>query len=82
MKFTDLEGFGSSPIGDLVAITGHDARFDRPYRHSAFVPHPLPMSVALSPETLIVMSEADRALGHINARVQFLPTPSLLVAHP
>ncbi len=79
MKFMDLEAFGLSPIGDLVAIAGHDARFDRPYRHSAFVPHPLPTSVTLSPETLIVMSEADRALGHINARVQFLPNPSLLV---
>ncbi|MFK3835797.1 Fic family protein [Microbacterium sp. NPDC087868] len=75
----DLEAFGASPVGSLVPIAGHDARFDRHYNYSAFVPAPLPAAVSLSPETLVVMSEADRALGHINARVQFLPNPALLV---
>lgn len=79
MTIMDLAAFGSSPVGDLVPIAGRDARFDRDYSHSAFVPHPLPARVDLSPETLVVMSEADRALGHINARVQFLPNPTLLV---
>lgn len=75
----DLEAFGKSPVGDLVSISGRDARFDCDYKHAAFVPHPLPRHVDLTPQTLVAMSEADRALGHLNARVQFLPNPGLLV---
>ncbi|MCC4909100.1 Fic family protein [Microbacterium sp. cx-59] len=75
----DLTAFGASPIGDLVPINGHDARFNRSYAYHAYVPHPLPSTVDLTPSTLVIMSEADRALGHLNARVQFLPNPGLLV---
>ena len=62
-----------------MPIAGYDARFDRSYDYYAFVPQPLPQHVRLSPETMVTMSEADRALGHLNARVQFLPNPALLV---
>lgn len=75
----DLKAFGASPVGNLVPISGYDARFEVDYSHAAFVPHALPKYVELKPETLMSMSEADRALGHLNARVQFLPNPALLI---
>ena len=75
----DLEAFRASPIGRLRPIQGHDARFDRPYDYFAYEPHPLPAAVELTATTQVTMSEADRALGNLNARVQFLPNPGLLV---
>ncbi|MFD5864657.1 Fic family protein [Agromyces sp. NPDC127015] len=75
----DLDAFGASPVGTLTPISGYDARFDRSYNYFAFVPAPLPDEVTLTTETVFVMSEADRALGQLNARIHFLPNPDLLV---
>ncbi|MDQ1698176.1 MAG: hypothetical protein QOG34_39 [Frankiaceae bacterium] len=75
----DVEAFRDSPVGELVPITGEDARSSRRYDHYAFVPAPLPKTVNLSQRTYKLLSEADRALGALNARILLLPNPGLLV---
>jgi Fic family protein len=45
----------------------------------AFVPHPLPTELALAPETIKLLSDADRALGHLHGIARSLPNPQLLV---
>jgi Fic family protein len=74
-----LEAFQASPVGRLVPITGEDARVNRSFDHYAFVPEPLPSTVHLSQRTYKLLSEADRALGALNARILLLPNPGLLV---
>ncbi|PPG35020.1 Fic family protein [Pseudoclavibacter sp. RFBG4] len=75
----DLEVLGQSPVGTLTPIEGYDHRYERGYNHFAFVPAPLPSELLLNGATVYEMSEADRALGNLNSRVNFLPNPRLLV---
>lgn len=66
-------------MGDLVPISGTDPRTGQTFQHWAYVPHPLPTRVDLRPGTYKAISEADRALGAMDAMVAQLPNPSLLV---
>lgn len=75
----DCEMFRSSPIGRLVAISGHDYFVGRDYSHFAFVPAPLPERLPLRERTYKLVSEADRAVGRLDAAAARLPNPSLLV---
>ena len=45
----------------------------------AFVPEPLPTEMPLLPETVKLLSEADRALGQLHGIARSLPNPHLLV---
>lgn len=74
-----VERFKKSPIGELVRIQGHDARLGRDYDHFAYLPAPLPEQVPLSQNTYRLLSEADRALGGLDAKTGLLPNPRLLV---
>jgi Fic family protein len=74
-----VDRFESSPIGHLLPISGEDARLKQSYTHFAFVPDPLPHQVQLGQRTYRLLSEADRALGGLNAKVELLPNPRLLV---
>jgi Fic family protein len=74
-----LESFKQSPVGHLAPISGVDGRTKQPYNHFAFVPAPLPSVVDLSPRTYKLISEADRALGSLDALTDQLPNPGLLV---
>ncbi|MFC4858734.1 Fic family protein [Actinophytocola glycyrrhizae] len=74
-----VDDFRSSTVGDLVPISGIDPRTGQTFRHWAYVPHPLPTRVDLRPGTYKAISEADRALGAMDARVAQLPNPRLLV---
>ncbi|GAA4539615.1 Fic family protein [Amycolatopsis samaneae] len=74
-----VEDFAESPVGTLVPVTGHDARLDRPYHHHAFLPRALPATVELTPGSYKIISEADRALGALDVRIERLPNPQLLV---
>jgi len=74
-----VERFRKSPIGRVVPVSGHDARLDVRYDHFAYVPHPLPENVELSQSTYFLLSEADRALGGLDAKTGLLPNPRLLV---
>lgn len=75
----DCERFASSPLGSLVPISGFDHFLKRPYDHFAFVPAPLPSSVPLSEGTYKRVSEAERAIGRLDAAANRLPNPRLLV---
>jgi Fic family protein len=74
-----VEDFRNSPVGELVPISGTDPRTGHAFRHYAYVPHALPARVELRPGTYKIISEADRALGAMDARVAQLPNPGLLV---
>lgn len=75
----DISAFQASPVGHLQRIQGHDAYLDRPYDHFAFVAEPLPPEVPLAPLTIKLMAEAERSVGRLDAAVNRLPNPSLLV---
>lgn len=75
----DISRFADSPMGVLQPITGHDTYLDRPYEHFAFIPSPLPDLVPLEPLTIKLMSEAERAVGRLDAAASRLPNPGLLV---
>ncbi|MDQ7804713.1 Fic/DOC family N-terminal domain-containing protein [Amycolatopsis sp. A133] len=62
-----------------MPVRGVDSRTKQAYDHFAFVPAPLPSVVELSPGTYKVLSEADRALGSLDALTDRLPNPDLLV---
>ena len=46
----------------------------------AFVPNPLPPSIEYDPETVRLLSEADRGMGNLAGIGQLLPNPHLLIA--
>ncbi len=75
----DISVFQDSPVGCLQRVRGHDAYLDRPYDHFAFVPQPLPSEVPLAGLTIKLMAEAERSVGRLDAAVNRLPNPSLLV---
>lgn len=75
----DLDRFRSSPIGDLVPITGQDALLKRDYKHAAYVPRALPAKVELSQSTYKSLMDAERAVGRLDAAADGLPNPNLLV---
>ncbi len=66
-------------MGHLVPISGVDAFLNRPYAHFAFVPEPLPQEIVMSSLSVKLLSEADRALGRLDAASGRLPNPQLLV---
>lgn len=75
----DVDAFKDSPAGRLVPIRGHDAYLGRDYDHFAFVPNPLPDTVPLTERTYKAISEAERAIGRLDAGAVRLPNPALLV---
>jgi Fic family protein len=66
-------------MGRLVPVTGRDPNARRDFNHFAFVPNPLPKEIALAQATYKIVGEADRALGALNARIDQLPNPGLLI---
>lgn len=74
-----VEAFQASPMGKLVPVSGSDASRRREFSHFAFVPHPLPSQVPLAMSTYKILGEADRSLGALNARINQLPNPALLI---
>lgn len=74
----DKEALRSSPVGRLVPITGHDARFREDYGYWAFVPDPLPTRVDLSPATWRLVGEAMLSLGRLDQAGRQVPDPALL----
>jgi hypothetical protein len=53
----DLEALGKSPIGHLVPVTGHDARWGD-FSHFAYLPGPLPGSIQVGDATVGALAEA------------------------
>jgi Fic family protein len=75
----DAASFASSAIGELVRIQGVDQYLGRHYDHVAFSPLPLPIDLTLESRTYRMASEADRAIGRLDAAVMRLPNPKLLL---
>ncbi len=75
----DVTRFESSPMGHVQPISGTDAFLDRPYSHYAFIPEPLPPQLTMSQRSIKLLSEAERALGRLDAASGRLPNPRLLV---
>jgi Fic family protein len=73
-----LDALRNSPIGSLVPISGHDARWGN-FSYFAFLPEPLPDSVPLSDATVSVLADAANALGKLEMAVSRVPNPAILV---
>lgn len=67
-----------SPLGVLVPISGHDARFGEDYEVDAFVPHDLPERIDLPSATWMAVSEAMSELGRLDAAASLVPNPQLI----
>ena len=74
----EVERFRNSPVGAVVPIKGTDTRFGETYEHWAFVPHPLPGEVVLSPAARDAVTEAALALGRLDQAGVQIPNPALL----
>lgn len=74
----DLAAFRPDAPGDLVPVTGSDARLGA-WEHVAFVPHPLPgASPDLSASTYRVVADARAALAALDSTASRLPNPRLM----
>ncbi len=74
----DLGTLGKSPIGRLVPVSGHDARWGD-FSYFAYVPNPLPDSLTLKDATVATFADAALALGRLDMAAGQMPNPSLLV---
>lgn len=74
----EVERFRSSPVGTVVPISGTDTRFGETYEHWAFVPHPLPGEIDVSPTARDAVTEAALALGRLDQAGRQIPNPTLL----
>jgi len=73
-----MSSLWDSPIGSVVPISGHDARFGEPYEAEAFVPADLPDHVDLPGSVWMVVSEAMTELGRLDAAASLIPNPQLV----
>lgn len=74
----DHRRFAESPVGQLVAISGQDARFGQSYEHYAFVPTALSDEPTLCAETWHEVAAASRTLARLDRGAFNLPNPHLL----
>ena len=74
----DLERLRKSPSGELVPITGRDARHGD-FAYFAYLPNPLPEDVELESRTWASVAEASMALGKLDQVCAQLPDPQLLI---
>lgn len=74
----DLDALSVSEVGELVTISGSDARFGD-YSYFAFLPSPLPADVMLGSATWTAIAEAATALGKLDQACRALPDARLLI---
>ena len=67
-----------SPVGELVPITGRDARHGD-FAYFAYLPHDLPDDVSLESSTWTKVATASMALGRLDQVCAQLPDPSLII---
>lgn len=72
------ERLKGSPVGDLVPISGPDARFGEDYDTHAFVPRDLPDHVDLPGTAWMAVSEAMAEIGRLDAAASLIPNPQLI----
>ncbi len=74
----DLEDLRRSPVGELIPISGEDARWG-PYSYFAFMPSPLPEHVPLSDSTVGAVADAAMVIGRLDVAAERMPNPAILV---
>lgn len=74
----DVDKIRSSPIGQLVPISGYDPRFGEQYEYVAYVPDPLPAELALDGATYVAVIDASAAMARADLAASLLPNPVLL----
>ncbi len=68
----------NSPVGSVVPISGHDARFGEDYAAEAFVPLDLPDRVDLAGHVWMAVTDATAELGRLDAAAGVVPNPHLV----
>lgn len=69
----DTKRFANSPTGNLTKVGQGEISY------WAFVPNPLPPDLTLSNETILLLSEADRALGELAGVGRQMANPHILI---
>lgn len=67
------DDFNSNAAGELVRASGPTGE------HWAFIPHPLPPELLIDRELLVVISDADRALGELAGVGRHMANPKLFI---
>jgi Fic family protein len=67
-----------SPVGHVIPISGHDARFGEDYEAEAFIPDDLPERVDLPASAWMAVTEAAGELGRLDAAASLIPNPALV----
>jgi Fic family protein len=73
-----FERLDSSPIGHLVPILGPDPATHEVVEGKAFLPDPLPQTLALSTDTWTTVNSASAALARLDGAARRIPSPALL----
>ena len=68
----DQKKFDAPDFGRAIKTPG-------PHGYWAYYPEPLPRSFGLRPSTIMLLSDADRALGRLAGAGRLLPNPHLLI---
>ena len=75
----NLAKLGSSPLGDLLPISGTDVRTGHEWSHFAYAAHPLPSQPILSLAAVNLSAQAAMAVARLDQAVSQLPNPQILV---
>lgn len=75
----DTKSLVGSPMGQLVAISGYDPRFQEEFSTEAFLPNPLASSIDFTASTYQAIIRASTSLARADEAIALLPNPSLLV---
>jgi Fic family protein len=74
----DKAAFRDSPVGSLLRIDGLDGRTGAPYETVAFLPHPLPESIELTPGTWTTVAQTEADLARLDQAARHIPEPRLV----
>jgi Fic family protein len=74
----DPAAFRDSPVGSLLRINGVDGRTGESYESVAFLPHPLPESIELTPATWTAVAQTEADLARLDQAARHIPEPGLV----
>lgn len=74
----DPDDFRDSPLGSLLRIGGVDGRTEEPYEAFAFLPHPLPDTIELTPATWTTVAQTEADLARLDQAARHIPEPGLV----
>jgi Fic family protein len=74
----DSTALGGSPIGTLIPIDGFDGGTGRQFESVAYLPHPLPRSVELTPATWTAVARTEADLARLDQAARHIPEPRLV----